>query len=221
MNMTPASARFVATLALILVALIITSAIGARYPRDWLLENVMVAAGVAYLAATFRRMPLSRTSYVFILIFLALHEVGAHWTFAEVPYDDAWRRLFGVTLNELLGWERNHYDRIVHFTYGLLITRPMRETLDHRLGLQGFASYFVTGMFILATASAYEHIEWAAALVFGGDLGIAYLGTQGDVWDSHKDTALAVFGSILALLAMAAGRKGKSADSGARAGGAP
>lgn len=200
MNPSPASPRFLTGLGLILVVMVIVSAIGCRYPDDWWLENVLVAVAMAYLAFTYRRAPLSRTSYVMILIFMGLHEIGAHTTFAEVPYNEWTRALFGVALNDVLGWERNHYDRLVHLSYGLLITLPMKETLEHRLGLSGLGSYFVTWMFMLGTSSGYELIEWAAALVFGGDLGIAYLGTQGDVWDAHKDTGLAVLGGTLVLV---------------------
>lgn len=200
MNTTPASPRFVASLALVLAAFAIISATGCHYPHDWWLENVMVVAAIVYLWITYRAVPLSRTSYVLILLFLGLHEVGAHSTFAEVPYNDWTRRLFGVALNDLMGWRRNHYDRLVHFTYGLLLALPYKETIERRLRLSnGFASYFTTWIFVFATSSAYELIEWAAALVFGGGLGQAYLGTQGDVWDSHKDTALAILGATITL----------------------
>ena len=200
----PAPPRFVLSLAALLAAMVALSAWHPKYPHDWLLENVMVLVAVTYVGATYRWMPLSRASYVLILVFLGLHEIGAHWTFAEVPYDDAFRRLTGTGLNELLGWERNHYDRFVHLAYGLFITLPMRETLEAKLRLQGITSAFVTWIFMFATSSAYEQIEWAAALVFGGDLGIAYLGTQGDVWDAHKDTGLAVLGTTLILALQAA-----------------
>ncbi len=185
---------------MVLAGFAVLSAIGCSYPQDFWLENILVLIAVAYLALTYARAPLSRTSYVLILAFLGLHEVGAHTTFAEVPYDAWTRALFGTSLNEALGWERNHYDRLVHLSYGLLLALPFQETIERRLGpLRGFARAFVPWIFILATSAAYELIEWAAAVVFGGDLGQAYLGTQGDVWDSHKDTGLALLGATVAL----------------------
>jgi putative membrane protein len=199
MTAKPASGLFLGVCAAILFAMVVVSGIGAKYPADWRLENLLVVAAVIYLVATRHRLPLSRGSYVLILVFLGFHEIGAHWTFAEVPYDDAARRWFGFSLNERLGWERNHYDRLVHFLYGCLLTRPMRETLGGSLCLHGPKAAVVTWIFMLATSSLYELLEWAAALVFGGDLGIAYLGTQGDVWDAHKDTLFAVGGAALAL----------------------
>lgn len=192
-----------ASLALVAAVMAAVSAVGCHYPQDWVLENVLVLVSFGYLAWTYRAAPLSRASYVSILVFTAMHEVGAHWTFAEVPYDEWWRGLFGVTLNEVMGWERNHYDRLVHLSYGFLITLPMKETLEARLGHTGFTSAFVAWIFIFASASFYELVEWAAALIFGGELGMAYLGTQGDVWDSHKDTALAILGSFVTLVWLA------------------
>ena len=200
MDPVPASPRFVLGLGAVLAVIATVSAIGCHYPQDFLLENVLVLAAVIYLALTYRRAPLSRRSYGLILVFLGLHEVGAHSTFAEVPYNDWTRALCGVALNDLLGWERNHYDRLVHLSYGLLLALPFAETIALRLRLRGFARSFVTWIFILGTSAAYELIEWAAAIVFGGELGQAYLGTQGDVWDSHKDTGLAVLGATLTLV---------------------
>ncbi len=197
---TPASPRFLAVLGVLLAAVVARSGVGCHYPEDWLLENVLVVAGVALMAATYRAAPLSRAAYVQILVFLALHEVGAHWTFAEVPYDHWWRGLFGVGLNEALGWERNHYDRLVHLSFGLLLARPLQEVLERWLSLRGFKAAFTAWMYVFASAAFYELVEWTAALIFGGELGMAYLGTQGDVWDSHKDTALAVGGAAAALV---------------------
>jgi len=199
----PATPQFLIVCCVILLGLVLASGLGCHYPSDWLLENVLVLAAVGYLAATCRPVPLSRLSYGLILLFFGLHEIGAHWTFAEVPYDNAWAALFGFSLNEAMGWERNHYDRLVHFCYGFLLARPMRETLLQAIGAAGFWSYALPVIFITFTSEIYELIEWAAAIVFGGDLGQAYLGTQGDVWDAQRDTALALLGAIIATLIMA------------------
>lgn len=199
----PASPQFLLVCSVILLGLVVASGLGCHYPSDWLLENVLVLAAVGYLLATRRHVPLSRLAYGLILLFLGLHEIGAHWTFAEVPYDAAWTALFGFSLNEAMGWERNHYDRFVHFCYGFLLTRPMRETLLLAIGAAGFWRYALPVVFITFTSEVYELIEWAAASVFGGDLGQAYLGTQGDVWDAQRDTALALLGAVIATLIMA------------------
>jgi putative membrane protein len=172
--------------------------------QDWLLENALTALAVIGLAATWRRFPLQRASYAMIAIFLALHTLGAHYTYAEVPYDDWARSLSGTGLNERFGWDRNNFDRVVHFAYGLLLATPIREVFLRVAKVRGFWSYFLPLDLTMSTSMLYELIEWVAATWFGGDLGMAYLGTQGDVWDAHKDMALASVGALLCMLVTAA-----------------
>ena len=182
------------------VAVLAISGYKPLYPADWLLENVVPLAVLPLLVLAWQRVGLSRMSLVLILAFFCLHEVGTHFTFSEVPYDDWFQRLTGHSINALLGWERNHYDRIVHFFYGLLITNPVRDTLIRAAGLRGMWSWLLPLAVMVASSTIYELVEWAAALLFGGDLGMAYLGTQGDIWDAHKDTALASLGAVLTLV---------------------
>jgi putative membrane protein len=182
------------------------SAWGATSTTTWLLENLVVTLGLLVLFFTRRALPLSRASYVLILVFLVLHEVGAHWTFAEVPYEAWTRAWFGRGLNEALGLERNHYDRLVHTAYGLLLALPMLDAVRHGLGLQGRGAAFVVMMIVSATSTFYELLEWAAAIVFG-EGGMAFLGTQGDPWDAHKDMALAILGCLAFLLPWAMFRR--------------
>ena len=166
---------------------------------DWALENVLVLAAVVTLLATYRRLPLSNISYTLIFLFLCLHEVGAHYTYAKVPYDTWWHSLTGTTFNELMGWQRNHFDRVVHFLYGLLLAYPIRELFIRVANVRGFWGYFLPLDLTMSTSMIFELFEWGAAEFFGGDLGVAYLGTQGDVWDAHKDMALASLGAIVAM----------------------
>ena len=135
-----------------------------------------------------------------MFIFLFLHTIGAHYTYAEVPYDEWFQSITGITINSLLGFERNHFDRLVHFLYGVLLYIPFREIYVQRASLSGGWSYFFPYTVIVATTVLYEQIEWAAAEIFGGELGMAYLGTQGDIWDGHKDMGLAAIGALLTLL---------------------
>jgi putative membrane protein len=167
--------------------------------QDWLLENALLVVAVAVLAATYRRFPLSRVSYTLIFLFLCLHAVGAHYTYAEVPYDDWWASLTGESFNGLVGWERNNFDRVVHFSYGLLFVYPIRELFLRIAGVRGFWGYFLPLDLTMSTSMLFELIEWLTAEVVGGDLGAAYLGTQGDVWDAHKDMALASLGALVAV----------------------
>lgn len=191
--------RYAATLLGLFLALAIPLGIAPWHRADWVLENVIVVLALALLAWMYRRCPLSRISYTLIFLFLCLHEVGSHYTYAEVPYDAWFQSLTGRSLNSLFGWERNHFDRLVHFLYGFLLAYPLRELFLRIADVRGFWGYFLPLDFTMSTSMLYELIEWAAAEVFGGELGQAYLGTQGDVWDAHKDMALASLGAILAM----------------------
>lgn len=195
--------RYVLTLAGLLLLLWLPLAFHPFDRKDWLIENVLLLLAVGLLAATYRRFTLSRTSYTLIFVFLCLHTIGAHYTYAEVPYDDWWRSLTGSSFNDLVGWKRNNFDRVVHFCYGLLLVYPVREVFLRVAGVRGFWGYFLPLDLTMSTSMLYELIEWGAAEVFGGDLGVAYLGTQGDVWDAHKDMALASLGALIAMSAVA------------------
>jgi putative membrane protein len=158
---------------------------------DWLLENVLVILGIGLLAYTCKSFPLSLVSYSCIFVFLMLHTLGSHYTYAKVPYQE-WFPIFEGG--------RNHYDRLVHFTYGLFLAYPIREMFLRIGNVRGFWGYFLPLDLTMSTSAVYELIEWGAAEVVGGDLGAAYLGTQGDIWDAHKDMLLASVGALIAML---------------------
>jgi len=170
---------------------------------DWMLENTIVVVFVLAFAASYKHLVLSKISYTLIFLFLCLHEIGAHYTYAEVPYDAFFEALTGRSLNELVGWERNNFDRCVHFLYGLLLAYPIREIFLRVANVRGFWGYFLPLDLTMSTSMIFELIEWAAAELVGGDLGMAYLGTQGDVWDAQKDMALASLGALIAMTATA------------------
>jgi putative membrane protein len=164
-----------------------------------MLENVLVLVFVIAMAASYKYLLLSRISYTLIFVFLCLHEIGAHYTYAEVPYDKWFQALTGHTVNELVGWERNNFDRVIHFAYGLLLAYPVREIFLRVVNVRGFWGYFLPLDLTMSTSMMFELFEWGAAELFGGELGMAYLGTQGDVWDAHKDMALASLGAFIAM----------------------
>jgi putative membrane protein len=164
----------------------------APYNRfDWLLENLLVFVFAGLLAATYRRFPLSDLSYLLIAAFLALHAVGAHYTYSQAP--------LGWWAAEALGWERNHYDRAVHFFFGLLCAYPLRETVMRGTGCTGWRAGLLAFAVVLAFSSVYEMLEWAAAILLDPEAGMVFLGTQGDVFDAQKDTTLAAVGAVLGL----------------------
>jgi putative membrane protein len=196
--------RYPRVLLALLLALSSLLAISPHDRADWALENSLLVGAVAVLIGTHRALPLSRVSYTLIFLFCCLHTVGAHYTYSLVPYDVWFEKLTGRTLSSLTGWDRNHYDRLVHFLYGLLLAYPAREVFLRVADVRGFWGYYLPLDIVMATSVVYELIEWAAASMFGGDLGVAYLGTQGDPWDAQKDMALATAGAVAAMLITAA-----------------
>ncbi|MET0535724.1 MAG: DUF2238 domain-containing protein [Steroidobacter sp.] len=190
---------YLIVLAVLFFVLWAALAIAPLHRDDWVLENVLLLLGVAGIVATHRVFPLSNISYTTLFVFLCLHTIGAHYTYAEVPYDEAARNWLGFSINEALGWERNNFDRVVHFGYGLLLAYPIREVFLRIVAVRGFWGYFLPLDLTMSTSMLYELIEWAAAEVFGGDLGMAFLGSQGDVWDAHKDMALASLGALITM----------------------
>lgn len=159
--------------------------------QDWFLENLLVLVLVPVLVATGRRFRFSNAAYVLITVFLLLHAYGAHHTYSEAP--------FGDWLGGRFGWERNHYDRLVHFGFGILLTFPIWELLVRKTGLRAGWSQGLAVCVILAASGLYELLEAAVAMLVDPDLGAAYTGTQGDEWDSQKDMALALVGAVIAI----------------------
>ncbi len=174
-----------------LVLLWVVTAIKPWYPRDWLLENLLVFVYGALLVFTYRRFAFSNLSYGLFTLFLSLHLVGAHYTYSEVPV--------GFWLRDMLGGQRNPYDRIVHFTFGLLLAHPFREILLRAAALKPSWSYFVTVACVLGFSGFYEGLEAATAMLVSPELGAVYLGTQGDEWDGTKDMLLAMAGAVLTM----------------------
>jgi putative membrane protein len=183
--------RFCQWLLLGLVAVWVVTAIRPFNRWDWLLENLLVFAFVGILVATYRRFAFSNLSYVLIAIFLALHLVGAHYTYSATP--------LGFWLQDALDLSRNHYDRILHFLFGLLLAYPLRELLIRAAGVKPAWSYLLVVVCVLGFSGFYEALEGLVAFVVSPELGSAYLGTQGDEWDAQKDTALALAGAVIAM----------------------
>jgi len=186
------SNRVLQMLLLWLLFLWAVTAINPLYPKDWLLENLLVFIYGALLVATYRHFQFSNLSYLLFGVFLSLHLLGAHYTYAETP--------FGFWIQTLFGFERNHYDRLVHFAFGFLLAYPIREILLRKSGTNRAWSFFIAINCIVAFSAIYEILEAIAATLVSPELGAAYLGIQGDEWDSQKDTFLAFIGAVIAML---------------------
>ncbi|MCU0758432.1 MAG: DUF2238 domain-containing protein [Steroidobacteraceae bacterium] len=183
----------------------LTLAIAPRYREDWLLENLLVLGALPWLVHKWRTAPFSDLAWIGLFAFFSLHAIGAHYTYSEVPYDAFWQALTGGPLDgSAAGLARNDYDRMVHFAYGLLVVPAADELIARAAAPRGIWRSLLPWCFLCSHSVVYELVEWGAALLFGGDLGEAYLGTQGDVWDAQKDMALAATGAGLGLLLLRA-----------------
>ena len=167
-------------------------AIAPRYRADWLLENLPTFLAVPLAIVGYRRFRFSSLAYLEATTFALLHTVGSHYTYSEVPFGD-WMR-------DLFGFSRNHYDRLVHFAFGLLMLRPICELGFRGRRLGPFAAIYFGVAGVACWSLVYEVVEWLVASLADPAAGTAYLGTQGDVWDAQKDMALAVGGASLAAL---------------------
>lgn len=192
-------ARYPAALLALFTVWWLALAIDPNYRQDWLLENMLVFAAVPMLVLTYRSLRFSNAAYTCLFLFFALHAVGAHYTYSLVPYDAWSEAIFGTPFNTLIGWERNQFDRMVHFLYGVLMMPAAVELFAAKAPPTGVWRFLMPLFFMNSHAVIYETIEWLAAEAFGGELGEAYLGTQGDPFDAQKDMALAMAGSLLAL----------------------
>ena len=164
-------------------------------PRDrtaWMLENLLVVLFAGVLIFTYRRFAFSNESYLLITAFLCLHAVGAHYTYTHTPA--------GEWLKEWLQLSRNHFDRIIHFGFGLLMAYPARELLLRRAWIEHASAFWLTAAAVLAASTLFEVVEAAVAQIVSPGSGPQWLGGQGDVWDAQWDMTLAFLGAMTAML---------------------
>ena len=169
-------------------------AVCAISPYDravWWAENIPVLIVVAALVQISRHFRFSNTSYVLMSVFIILHTIGGHYTFERVPFD---------TVTALFGFERNHYDRLAHFSVGFY-AYPIAEFLTRKRLVHARWIVALFPVFAIATvAGVYEIFEWQYALRSDPAAGIAVLGSQGDIWDAQKDILADTLGALLAIV---------------------
>ncbi|HET9799148.1 MAG TPA: DUF2238 domain-containing protein [Gemmatimonadaceae bacterium] len=168
------------------------SRVGALEPGTWVLEVAPIFIGVPILVATAKRFPLTPLAYRLLFLHALILMLGGHYTYARVP--------LGFWMQDALHLGRNHYDRLGHFAQGLVPAIVAREVLIRRSPLRsGKWLFFLVVCVCLAVSATYELVEWLAAIL-GGSSADAFLGTQGDVWDTQWDMFMALVGALSALL---------------------
>lgn len=162
------------------------------YARDvWYVENGPILGIVILLVLGWLRgVRFSNLSYILMSVLLYMHTIGGHYTFERVPFD--W-------FNNFFGFERNMYDRVAHVTVGFYAFPFAEYLLTKRFVAKKWIAYATPLFFIMALACAYEIFEWWYAVTYGGDAGVAFLGSQGDVWDSQKDMLMDTLGAVASL----------------------
>jgi putative membrane protein len=182
------------------VSLWVVSCLAPPYPDELVLQHIPTVIAVLLLVVVEFILPLSLGSYIAVLAFLCLHLLGARYLYSNVPYHEWFDVLRGRDAQPLAAWHRNHYDRLVHFGYGLLLTGVAGEFFRKATAMSRAWAWLMAISVIMGTSALYEIIEWCIALLLAPDAAEAYNGQQGDMWDAQKDMALALIGSIVACV---------------------
>ncbi len=155
----------------------------------WIVEVIPIVAVFILLIFTYNKFQFTNISYSLMLLWLVWHTIGGHYTFANVPFD---------FVTDLFNFQRNHFDRVGHLIIGFY-AYPMAEFLTRKKYTNVIVASFFGLFFIMSIAAGYEIVEWAYAVADGGDTGIEFLGSQGDIWDAQKDMLADTVGAVMAL----------------------
>ncbi len=185
--------------------------IHAPYPDQMYLQHIPTVAVLVAWPFAIRRFPLSSAALLCLGAFLFLHVLAARYIYSYVPYDLWAQRLFGFSLTERFHFRRNHFDRVVHFSFGLLWVRPVWEVCVRYLRVPRRFAYYTAWEFVLAFSMLYELVEWGLSMALAGPDADAYNGQQGDMWDAQKDMSFALLGATLALIILSVTRRWRAA----------
>ena len=155
----------------------------------WIIEVIPIVIVYLFLLSTYQKFKFTNTSYTLMLMWMVWHTIGGHYTFANVPFD---------FITNLFNFQRNHFDRIGHLVVGFY-AYPMAEFLTRKKYANVIVASFFGLFFIMSIAAGYEIVEWGYAVVDGGNTGIEFLGSQGDIWDAQKDMLADTIGALISL----------------------
>jgi putative membrane protein len=168
------------------------------WPAEQALHGSLAVIGLAALWWVDRRWRLGNGAFIAICAFIAIHCVAARWLYSNVPYDAWLQAATGWSPNAAFGWQRNHFDRLIHLLYGLCFTPALVQLVRHAWpALRIGQAFTLSVMAIMCSSLAYEWLEWGIALLLSPEAAEAYNGQQGDMWDAHADMLLATLGSLL------------------------
>ena len=184
----------------VLIAAALLSCIHAPFPSQMYLQHLPTAVAIVLLPLAAKRGMFSPSAFVCIIAFLLFRVIGARFIYSYVPYDQWSENVLGFNITSYFGFRRNHYDRVVHFAFGVLAIRPVWEILTNRFKVPPRFALYASVEFVLAFSLVYELFEWGLTMVLSPADAGAYNGEQGDIWDAHRDMSCAFIGALLALM---------------------
>jgi putative membrane protein len=191
------------------LAVFVATWIHPLWPAEQALHGSLAVIGLAALWWVNRRWPLGNGAFVAICGFIAIHCIAARWLYSNVPYDAWLQTATGWSPNAAFGWQRNHFDRLIHLLYGICFTPALVQLARHAWpALRIGQAFSLAVMAVMCSSLVYEWLEWGIALLLSPEAAEAYNGQQGDMWDAHADMLLATVGSVLVwpLARLEAGR---------------
>jgi putative membrane protein len=178
-------------------AIFLVTWIDPLWPLEQALHSSLTVVGLIWLFAHQRRWPMPAADFIAVCAFIVVHCIAARWLYSNVPYDRWLVDVFGWSPQAAFGWERNHFDRLIHFLYGLCFMPALQSHAQQRWPLRPGQAFAIALALIMISGLVYEWLEWAIALLLSPEAAEAYNGQQGDVWDAHMDMLLAAIGALL------------------------
>lgn len=190
----------------VIIALIAVTFLPLNFALNWqdyLLHQLGTVIFMAIVWRCYRYLASTTTSFVLASLFIIIHIIGARYLYSYVPYNEWGQNLLGIDLNQTFGWQRNMYDRGVHFSYGLLLLPLMKDVFQRLMpSLSLKAILLLVLQFNLATSALYELFEWILGITLSPESAEAYNGQQGDIWDAQKDIFMAFIGALISAVAL-------------------
>jgi putative membrane protein len=170
-----------------------------KWPVEQALHSSLTLVGFALLWYCSTRLAMNDRDFLMVALFLSVHSIAARWLYSYVPYDAWVKSLFDVSINQTFGWTRNHFDRLVHFLFGLCFTPGIISYVLGKYRVTRRRALYVAISAVMIASLWYEWFEFAVAMTLSAEDAESYNGQQGDMWDAHKDMLVATIGSIFWL----------------------
>lgn len=180
----------------LLVGVFIASWISPLWPYEQALHSSLTVVALVLCWRLARQNTFSDLAFCLICVFVAAHCVASRWLYSNVPYDHWIHSWSGVSLQQAMGWQRNHFDRLVHFLYGFCLAPALVQQCQRQFTPDMRRSFALAVGAIMISSLCYEWLEWLLAVFMSAQDAEAYNGQQGDMWDAHKDMLLATLGAL-------------------------